>query len=301
MLPLLQIAGSDGPTRVRDHLEHLGDEFGLEGAERSELLLSGQQTVLSNRAHWAVTYMVKAGLLERSKRGVFAVTDEGRAVLAKNPTAITLDMLSAYASFRDFREGKGGGTSPGQSALSEAEKAGATEQGTPEDRINAAVTELHAEVQEELLERVLQAEPVFFEHLILKLMAAMGYGGAGESRHLGKSHDGGVDGIIYEDPLGLDVVYLQAKRYASGNTIGVEQIRSFAGSLDERGATKGVFVTTSQFAAGATQYAERSPKRLILIDGDELTDLLVRYGVGVRTFHAIELKRVDADFFDAEE
>ncbi len=152
-------------------------------------------------------------------------------------------------------------------------------------------------MRDELLARILDADPTFFEHLIVDLMLAMGYGGSGSGKHLGKTADGGIDGIINEDPLGLDVVFLQAKRYAPGNSISVNQIREFAGTLDERGAIKGVFVTTSAFAAPARMYAERSPKRLILIDGDELTRLLIRYGVGVRSFRVIDLKRIDEDYF----
>ena len=173
--------------------------------------------------------------------------------------------------------------------------------GTPEERIEAAFEELNIDLKTELLARILQATPTFFEHLIIDLMLAMGYGGSGSGRHLGRSSDGGVDGIINEDPLGLDVVYLQAKRYAPGNGIGVEKIREFAGTLDERGAIKGVLVTTSHFAGPALTYAERSPKRLILIDGDRLTQLMVRYGVGVRTFRTFDLRRLDADYFSSDE
>jgi restriction system protein len=156
---------------------------------------------------------------------------------------------------------------------------------------------MNSALRQELLVRITIADPTFFEHLIIDLMIKMGYGGSGSGRHLGKTSDGGVDGIINEDPLGLDIVYLQAKRYAPGNAIGVDKVREFAGSLDERGAVKGVFVTTSHFAPQARQYAERSPKRLILIDGEELTRLLVRYGVGVRTFETVELKKIDFDYF----
>jgi restriction system protein len=156
-------------------------------------------------------------------------------------------------------------------------------------------------LRDELLTRILNTDPTFFEKVIIDLMLAMGYGASGSGQHLGKTNDGGIDGIINEDPLGLDVVFLQAKRYAPGNNIGVEKIREFAGSLDEKGAVKGVFVTTSSFAQGARNYAERSPKRLILIDGEELTRLLIRYGVAVRTFRTVELKKIDLDYFNAEE
>ncbi|MGZ9157043.1 MAG: restriction endonuclease [Candidatus Binatia bacterium] len=160
---------------------------------------------------------------------------------------------------------------------------------------------MNSTLREELLMRLASSDPTFFEHLIIDLMIAMGYGGAGSARHLGKTSDGGVDGVINEDPLGLDIVFLQAKRYAADNVIGVDKIREFAGSLDEKGAVKGVFVTTSHFASQAKAYAERSPKRIILIDGEGLARLLVNYGVGVRTFRTIELKKIDSDYFNTDE
>ena len=156
-------------------------------------------------------------------------------------------------------------------------------------------------MQTDLLSRITAADPTFFEHVIIDLMVAMGYGGAGSARHLGRSSDGGVDGVINEDPLGLDVIYLQAKRYHTDNVVGVDKVREFAGSLDEKRSTKGVFVTTSRFAAAARAYAQASPKSLILIDGEELGRLLVEYGVGVRVFRTVALKRVDLDYFAPEE
>ena len=175
---------------------------------------------------------------------------------------------------------------------------GDVDAGTPEERIEAASKELLAGLRDELLSRVIAAGWKFFELLIIDLMRAMGYGGSGSSKHIGKSGDGGIDGVINEDPLGLDIVYLQAKCYAPGAGIGVEKIREFAGTLDERGATKGVFVTTTHFAPAARQYAERSPKRLILIDGKDLTRLMVQYGVGVRAFATVKLQRIDLDYFE---
>ena len=174
---------------------------------------------------------------------------------------------------------------------------------TPEELIDSAYQEITDELRSTLLNRITAASPTFFEKLVLDLLIAMGYGGskADAGQRVGRTGDGGIDGIINEDPLGLDIVYLQAKRYAPGNTIGVGQVREFAGSLVERGATKGVFVTTSHFAPGARAYVERIPQRLILIDGAELTRLMVRFGVGVRVERTIEFKRVDLDYFDEDE
>jgi restriction system protein len=174
---------------------------------------------------------------------------------------------------------------------------------TPEELINAAYREITDELRSTLLNRIVAASPTFFERVVLDLLIAMGYGGSrtDASQRVGRTGDGGIDGIINEDPLGLDIVYLQAKRYAPGNTIGVGQVREFAGSLVERGASKGVFVTTSHFVPGARAYVDRIPQRLILIDGAELTRLMVQFGVGVRVERTVEFKRLDLDYFDEEE
>ena len=172
---------------------------------------------------------------------------------------------------------------------------------TPEERIDAAHVELSSALRSELLERIVSMEPEFFERLIIDLMLAMSYGVGGGGHHLGRTNDGGVDGVINEDALGLDTVFLQAKRYKPGNVVGVEAIQAFAGSLVGRGATKGVFVTTSHFSPKSREFAERTHQRLVLIDGDELTTLLVRYNVGVRTTRAVEIKRIDLDYFAPDE
>lgn len=298
MLPVLRLAQRNGEQRISQAVELLADEFELTGDERKVLLPSGKQTVIANRVHWAVTYMVQAGLLNRPRRGMFTITERGKQVLGCDPSRIDNKSLAEFAEFRQFRMRRQptNGASTGLLGTEPVVEGS----GTPEEVIDSAFDELNSDLKTALLERIIQTEPVFFEQLIIDLMLAMGYGGAGGGRHLGRSNDGGVDGIINEDPLGLDVVYLQAKRYAPGNAIGVDKIREFAGTLDEQGAVKGVFVTTSHFAPQARQYAQRSPKRLILIDGNELTDLLIRHDVGVRTFRRVELKRIDADYFDGD-
>jgi restriction system protein len=296
MLPVLRLAAERERT-VRECAQLAADEFDLTPEEREALLPSGRQTILANRVHWAVTYMVQAGLLERPRRGVIAATARGRQVLSKHPDRIDNDVLVQFPEFEAFRKRSREATANEESVALPLPPVGGEAVGTPEERVGAAAQELTSALRQELLTRITGANPTFFEHLIIDLMIAMGYGGSGSGRHLGKTNDGGVDGIINEDPLGLDIVYLQAKRYAPSNAIGVDKVREFAGSLDERGAVKGVFVTTSHFAPQARQYAERSPKRLILMDGEELTRLLVRYGVGVRTLQTVELKRLDLDYF----
>jgi restriction system protein len=296
MLPVLRLA-AEGERPIRECTAIVADQFGLSAEERDELIPSGRQPLLYNRVHWAVTYMVKAGLLERPRRGFIIATSRGHAILGESPERVDNQLLERFDEFQEFRRRSRSGTSIVPDGEPAVAVSATDDAGTPEDRITAAAQELNTSLREELLDRIVSAEPTFFEHLIIDLMVAMNYGGPGSGRHLGRTSDGGIDGIIRADPLGLDLVFLQAKRYAAGNGIGVDKIREFAGSLDERGAVKGVFVTTSHFAPAARHYAERSPKRLILIDGEELTKLLVSYGVGVRTFQKVELKRIDLDYF----
>lgn len=294
MRPVLALA-AERERSVREVVGLIADQFDLSPEEREQVLSSGRQTTLSNRVHWAATYMVKAGLLERPRRGAVRTTARGRDVLKVHPERVDNSVLVAFPEFNTFRAGSAdetNGTNP-PAVSSPPNDAGAT----PEERIDLAAVEMDEALRKDLLARILASEPAFFERLIVDLMLAMGYGGSGSGQHLGKTGDGGVDGVINEDPLGLDHVYLQAKRYGADNVVSVEKIREFAGSLDERGAVKGVFVTTSRFARSAYDYATRSPKRLVLIDGDELTRLCVRYDVGVRSFRRIDLKKTDEDYF----
>jgi restriction system protein len=293
MLPALRAAKS-GEVRTRDLVGRLATEFGLSEEERAELLPSGRQPTIVNRVSWAVIYLAKAGLLSRLRRGVYCITDRGLEVLAKPPDRIDIRFLSQFEGFDEFR------ARPSERGEDEPslDPTAAIAAGTPDERIEAAFSDLNAALRGELLERVQAMHPTAFEKLIVDLMLGMGYGAGGSGKHLGRTADGGVDGVINEDVLGLDIIYLQAKRYATGNAIGVEKIREFAGVLDERGATKGVFVTTSHFAPQAHAYAQRSHKRLILIDGEELTRLLVQYSIGVRVYRTIEMKKFDTDYFE---
>lgn len=300
MLPVLRVAAK-GETNVRSCIDRLSQELELLPEERSELLPSGKQTKVANRVHWAKTYLAKAGLVEITRRGHFRATSRGLAALSANGQRIDNTFLNQFAEFRAFRARSAPPVEAGERpAVSDVVSAN---EATPEERIEAAYEEITAELREALLERVASATPEFFEKLIVDLMMAMGYGGSGPDagRRLGKSGDGGIDGLINEDVLGLDTIYLQAKRYAPGNGIGVDKVREFAGSLVERGANKGVFVTTSHFAPGAKIYADRIPQKLILIDGNMLTQLMVRHSVGVRTMRTISLKRLDLDYFEAGE
>ncbi len=286
MLPVLEFAAR-GETSVRDCIAALADRLGLSQEECSQLLPSRKQAVFANRVHWAKTYLVQAGLLESTRRAHFQLTPRGSEVLARRPDRVDNKLLMHFPEFREFwersRSRRGnGGLEPISEVLSTDDLAPSA---TPEERIEAAYTEITNELRAAILDRITKGTPQFFEKIVVDLLTKMGYGGsrANAGRRVGKTADGGIDGVINEDPLGLDSVYLQAKRYAPGNTVGVDKVREFAGSLVERGATKGVFVTTSQFAPAAKAYAGRIPQRLILIDGDELTRLMVGWGSGLTT------------------
>lgn len=250
MLPVLRLADA-GEIKVAEAVDRIADEFALTDQEREELLPSGRQAKIANRVHWSVTYLVKAGLVERPRRGHFAITPKGKSVLSSPPERIDIAFLSQFDGFDEFR------TKANDDHPAEVEPTQELAAGTPEERMEAAFEDLNAALREELLERILVMHPTAFEKLIVDLMLGMGYGANGSGERLGRTSDGGIDGVINEDVLGLDIIHLQAKRYATGNSIGVEKIREFAGALDERGATKGVFVTTSHFAPAAIQYGKR--------------------------------------------
>jgi restriction system protein len=295
MLPVLRV-GAAGETGVRECIERLAKECRLTDEERTQLLRSGKQTIFANRVHWAITYMVKAALLQRTRRAHFIATERGKSVLSQSPQRIDNKTLYQVQEFRDFKAT----TVPAED--DKPAEAPAVETATPEERLEAASTEIDESLRTELLERVVQGTPAFFEKLVIDLLLAMKYGAGAESgKHLGRTGDGGIDGIITGDALGLDTVYIQAKRYSPGNGVGIEKIHEFAGAMAARGAIKGVFVTTSHFTEPARRAVERVPQRMILIDGDKLSRLLVRYGVGARIIRTIEMKKLDLDYFETEE
>ncbi len=301
MLPLLKRAAL-GETRVPEVESQLGDEFGLTPEERDQLLPSGKQRVLHNRVHWAKFYLTKAGLLLSPRRGIFTATDAGRKLLARNPSRIDVDLLrEEYPTFEEFYRPSNATAS--EQITDSAVKLSATLTTTPEEQIEAAFLTLRSALGADLLQRILQNSPGFFEGVIIDLLVKMGYGGSrpDAAAQLGRSGDGGVDGVINEDRLGLDRVYIQAKRYSEGNIVGRPEVRKFVGSLVGMGATKGVFVTTSKFSNEAIEYARHLSQRVILIDGQRLTDLMIEHGVGVRLSRAVEFKRIDENFFDEDD
>lgn len=298
MLPVLELAAK-GETRVPLAAQAIADKLGLTEKERDELLPSGKQRLLHNRVHWAKFYMSKAGLINSPKRGVFVASASGKALLDKGPQVINVETLKAYPSFADFYKNDENGE---QSENVAAAFAATNSDVTPEEQIDAAHAMLSEALKIELLQRVLDQSPVFFERLIVDLLVAMGYGGSHEdaARQLGKSGDGGIDGVIDEDRLGLDRIYVQAKRYSPGSVVGRPEVQSFVGSLVGLGANRGVFVTTSTFSKQAVDYVKGLQQRVILMDGSRLADLMLEFGVGVRTSRLVEVKRIDEDFFSDE-
>lgn len=297
MLPVLRLAAT-GVTRVPDAAMAIADQLGLTEAEREEMLPSGRQRVLHNRIHWAKFYMAKAGLIDSPARGRFVASEEGKALLATQPAAITVETLKTYPAFTQFYAGDAQ-ASPAEASVAVAAAAATA---TPEEQIDAAQGVLHAALKAELLQRVLAQSPAFFERAIVDLLVAMGYGGSheGAALSLGRSGDGGVDGVIDEDRLGLDRIYVQAKRYAPHVGVGRPDVQGFVGSLVGFGATKGVFVTTSSFSAPAIDFVRHLPQRVVLIDGARLAELMIEHGVGVRVSRTIAVKRLDEDFFADE-
>lgn len=299
MLPVLRLA-TERETRVPDVAERVADDLGLTRAERDELLPSGRQRVLHNRIHWAKFYMGKAGLIASPARGRFVATEKGRALLATAPERIDVALLMQDPVFREFYKNNGSMAEPDGVVAKPVD--GASSRTTPEEQIDAAYASLQAALRDELLQRILANSPAFFEQVIVDLLVAMGYGGSHKdaAAQLGRSGDGGVDGIVNEDRLGLDRIYVQAKRYATGSPVSRPDVNGFVGSLVGLGATKGVFVTTSSFSQPARDYVKHLSQRIILIDGQELADLMIEHGVGVRGYRTIEFTRLDEDFFAEE-
>ena len=294
MLPVLRAAAA-GEQRIGAVVQRLGEELGLSEAARAALLASGRQTIFANRVHWAKTYLAKAGLVEATRRGHFRLTQRGVDVLAASPERIDNRFLSRFEEFRQFSDRS---AQPTDDEVV-PEPADAAEQ-TPDEIMRAAHRRIEAALAEDLLDRVRAAPPDFFERLIVNLLLAMGYGGsaADAGRALGRSGDDGVDGVIDQDALGLDRVYIQAKRYAAGNSVGPGAIRDFFGSLDRHKAAKGLFVTTSGFTSSARETADYLSKRIVLIDGEQLTRLMIRHNVGCRIEEVLHVKKVDEDFFE---
>ncbi len=298
MLPLLALTSNGAERRFRDTVEVLAVEFQLTADERSELLPSGTAPTFDNRVGWARTYLKQAGLVESPKRGVLRITERGRAVLAKKPPRIDVKFLDQFQEFRDFRTKRSDDNAT--AGVKHEPTVTHLESETPEDQLASAYRRLRQDLELELLVQVKSSTPAFFERLVIDLLVAMGYGGSRQDagRAIGKSGDGGIDGIIKEDKLGLDVIYLQAKRW--DGAIGRPEVQKFAGALQGHRASKGVFITTSCYTKEALEYVNVINSKIILIGGQELAALMIDHNVGVSAVGMYELKKIDADYFEGE-
>lgn len=301
MLPLLRYL-SDGQERVlRDVVDALAQEFRLTPEERTELLPSGRAPVLNSRVGWARTYLKQAGLVDLPRRGVLRITQRGRDVLEEKPARIDVRLLERFPEFVAFRERRRD-PAPASDGLGSAISSGDTDDETPEESLTLAHRRLRGILEQDIIQQVREASPPFFERLVVDLLLAMGYGGSRREagRAIGRSGDEGIDGVINEDRLGLDVVYIQAKRWKDGNTVGRPDVQKFAGALQGQRARKGVFITASSFTRDAIDYATRIESRIVLIDGPELARLMVDHGIGVSTVGVYEMKKLDADYFSED-
>jgi len=297
MLPVLKLAADGAEHKFSHAVELLVEEFSLSTEERNELLPSGSQAVFNNRVGWARSYLKQAGLLSSPKRGFFTITPKGAALLAKNPERVDISILEQYPEFLEFRNRK---KDKGENEKPEETSAVSASSQTPEDALASAYSTLRKDLESEILSSVKEASPSFFERLVVDLLVRMGYGGNRQDagKALGKSGDGGIDGIINEDRLGLDVIFIQAKRWEG--MVGRPEIQKFAGALQGQRARKGVFITTSSFTKEAQEYASLIESKIILIDGDHLSRLMAEHNVGVSTVGQYEVKKLDSDYFNEE-
>jgi restriction system protein len=301
MLPVLRAVADGQEHRFRNVVETLANEYQLTDEERNTLLPSGTAPLFDNRVGWARTYLKQAGVVESRKRGYFNITERGKALLAESPARINNSTLDRYPEFATFRQKK---TDDAQATVTPVSQTGISaseiDGSTPEESFAQAYQRLRANLEAELLDQVKSSTPSFFERLVIDLLVAMGYGGSRQDAGnvIGRSGDGGIDGTIKEDKLGLDVIYVQAKKWEG--TVGRPEIQKFAGALQGQRANKGVFITTSAFTREAKEYAGVIASKIILVDGDQLVKLMVDHNVGVSTVSTFHVKKVDSDYFEGD-
>ena len=297
MLPLLKVVSNGQEHKYRDIIENLAVEFGVTDEERKELLASGNQAIFDNRVGWAKTYLKKAGLLDSPKRATFVITELGRQTLSKDIDRIDAKYLRQFPSFLEFQNASRNETdSEEETSIIE------TNEQTPEENLDKAYQRIRKSLSSELLNRVVELSPAFFERLVVELLVKMGYGGSikDAGKAMGKSGDEGIDGTIKEDKLGLDIIYIQAKRWKPGNVVGRPELQKFVGALAGQGAKKGIFITTSNFTKEALDYTPRNETKIVLINGEQLTQLMIDYNLGCTTQQTYELKKLDTDYFEEE-
>jgi restriction system protein len=297
MLPLLETLKDGNVWRMNEVTEHLAKQFSLTDEERNAMLPSGQAPLFANRVAWAKTHMKAAGLIDNPNRGRVSISDRGRSVLAKKPEAINMKFLKQFEEYNEFTSNKKT-TVLETSATPENDS---LQVRPPLELLEESFGILQEALKDELLTRLKNGSPAFFERAVLKLLSAMGYGITGGAQLTGQPGDGGIDGVIFEDKLGLDIVCVQAKRYAEAS-VGRPAIQQFSGSMDGYKAKKGVILTTSSFSKEAIAFVDRiEGKRVILIDGEQLAQLMIQHNVGVTTNKTYEMKVLSGDFFDEDE
>jgi restriction system protein len=291
MLPLLKFLSDKEEHKTREAVEKLSDEFNLSEEEKQELLPSGQQPIIDNRVGWARTYMLKAGLLSAPRRGYITITDKGLDVLKQNPEKINVKFLEQFPDFIEFR------TIKKETSKDTTKEDEDLEDVTPDELMEKGYNSIAASLVQELLEKLRTVDPYFFEQIVADLLSAMGYG---KSYVTKKSSDGGIDGEVNQDKLGLDKIFFQAKRYAENNSVTASNVRDFVGTLDLHGVNKGIFITTSRFPSDTKSILNKTPKNVVLIDGTKLAKLMIEHNIGVSPEKTYQIKRIDSDFFPEE-
>lgn len=296
MLPLLRHVSDNGEHKVRDIVEGLAKQFGLTEDERKELLPSGTAPIFDNRTAWAKTYLKKAGLIDTPRRATVVITKRGHEILKQNLNSINIKFLKQFPEFVEFQTAKRGDEE------TEVETIEETSTQTPEETLETAYQKIRKSLAQDLINRVMTLSPAFFERLVVDLLVKMGYGGSikDAGKAIGKSGDEGIDGTIKEDKLGLDIIYIQAKRWQPGNVVGRPELQKFVGALAGQGAKKGIFITTSSFTRDALEYVPRNETKIVLLDGEQLAQLMIDYNLGVTSVSSYEVKRIDSDYFGEE-
>jgi restriction system protein len=297
MLPMLQLLSDGAEHSVSELRERLASEMHLTDVDLEEKLPSGVQTKYSNRVYWSTVYLAKAGAIVRVRRGVISLAERGKQLLAENHSKITVKILKRFPEFLKFQTKE----SANSNIAAETAASPAIETETPEERLESSFVELQASLAGELLDSVKKCPPEFFEQLVIKLLVAMGYGGSlkDAGKAVGRPGDDGIDGIIKEDKLGLDVVYIQAKRWTN-RSVGRPEVQAFVGSLEGHRAQKGIIITTPFFSPDALEYVQRIGKRIVSVDGDDLAELMIEHDIGVSASKNYQLKRIDHDFFELD-
>jgi len=294
MLPILRISANGEPHPLAQIREQVADELELSAEDLAQRLASGSQTVFANRVAWAVQFLKEARVLESVKRGVYKITDRGRSLLRDSPVEITTKTLRQFPEFVEFQ----GNTSVPSTGAAPAPSVSVETKDTPEELLENNFQLLQEALANDLLDAVQNGTPAFFEKIVVDLLVAMGYGGSVEDagKVVGKSGDGGIDGVIKQDKLGLDALYVQAKRWK--DIVGSPEIMKFSGGLTKKNASRGVFITASGFTKDALEYVQALPQKIVLIDGKKLATLMIEHNVGVAPAKTFTLKRLDQDYFE---